>query len=102
VYDHELAFSFLLDILPSVTPWILNGQPYLNDHVFYRKLRGQPIDVMEFTARLDALPANGLDTILANAPPEWNNRCLPKLEEHLRAMSAHAEEFVEEIKRRLG
>lgn len=39
VFDHETAFSFLFDILPSPTPWKLGGQPYLTDHVFYRKAR---------------------------------------------------------------
>jgi hypothetical protein len=100
IYDHELGFSFLLDILPSATPWRLDGHPYLNDHVFYRKLRGQPIDLQAFTAALGALPDVALEGILANAPEEWNNESLPRIETHLRAVSEHAEEFAQEVRRR--
>ncbi len=34
LFDHELAFSFLLEILASATPWRLNTQRYLDNHVF--------------------------------------------------------------------
>ena len=102
VFDHELAFSFLLDILESATPWRLDGQRYLEDHVFYRKLKGRPIDINGFTARLTALPGPALDGILADAPTEWNNESLAKIERHLRTVSAHATEFAEEVRRRLA
>jgi hypothetical protein len=103
VYDHEMAFSFLLDILPSNTPWVLaNGHRYLEDHVFYRKLRTKPIDLNKFTTTLRGLAATGLSDILASAPAEWNNGCLQKIDGHLQAVSAHAEDFAEEVIRRLA
>lgn len=102
LFDHELAFSFLLDILESATPWRLDGQRYLGDHVFYRRLRGKPIDLDGFTAGLAALPGPALDGILAEVPAEWNNENLAKIERHLRTVSAHAAEFADEVKRRLA
>jgi hypothetical protein len=102
LFDHELAFSFLLDILVSATPWRLDGQRFLSDHVFYRKLKGKPIDIAGFTARLAALPGPALDGILADVPAEWNNENLSKIEWHLRTVSNHATEFAEEIRRRLA
>jgi len=102
IYDHELSFSFLLGILPSETPWNLEDQPYLNDHVFYSKLKEQPIDLQEFTAALVALRGEQLERIIANAPEEWNNENLPRIEGHLRAVSEHAEEFAQGVRRRLA
>jgi hypothetical protein len=102
LFDHELGFSFLLDVLASVTPWRLASQPYLSDHVFYRRLKSRTIDMDGFTARLTALSGVPLDEILADVPPEWNNESLTKIEQHLRAVSAHAAEFAEEVRRRLA
>lgn len=102
LFDHELAFSFLLDLVPSATPWRLDSQPYLREHVFYRKLKSKPIDTNGFTARLTTLPGAALDSILAEVPPEWNNESLVRIERHLRTVSGHAAEFAEEIRRRLA
>ncbi|MBI4909982.1 MAG: hypothetical protein HY820_40560 [Acidobacteria bacterium] len=102
LYDHELAFSFLHDLLQSATPWRLGGQRYLADHVFYRQLKGHSIDIESFTARLAALPGPALDGILAEMPPQWKNEDLEKIERHLRNLSAHAADFAQEVRRRLA
>jgi hypothetical protein len=102
VFDHELGFSFLLDILPPREPWRLDGQRYLEQHVFYRQLKAKPIDITGFTGCLQALAGRAVDGILADVPPEWNNGNLPKIEGHLRMVGARAEEFAEEIRRRLA
>jgi hypothetical protein len=102
IYDHELAFSFLEAILPSGTPWRLEGQPYLAEHVFYRQLKKKPIDLDGFTLALGALPGAALDAILAEVPSEWNNESLSKIKRHLRAVADGGGEFAEEIRRKLA
>jgi hypothetical protein len=102
VYDHELAFSFVEAILPSRSPWRLEGQPYLTEHVFYRQLKKKPIDLDGFTSALAALPGAALDAVLAEVPSEWNNERLSEIELHLRTVAGRAEEFAEEVKRRLA
>jgi hypothetical protein len=101
VFDHEIAFSFLLDVLPSKTPWLLEGQQYLTDHVFYRQLRSKPIDVDRFTLALSNLAGPALDRILAEVPAEWNNERVTMIKRHLRTVSKHGPEFTEQIRRRL-
>lgn len=100
VFDHELAFSFLLDLLPSPVPWRLSSQQYLANHVFYRQLRAKPINVERFTSYLERLPAT-LPEILAEVPAEWNNESVRRIQLHLEAVSEHAVEFAEEVRRRL-
>ena len=101
VYDHELAFSFLLDLAPAAEPWRLDRQQYLTDHVFYRQLKSKPIDLDGFALALSGLPGHRLDAMLDEVPSEWKNEELSKIEQHLRAVSSHAAEFAEEIRRRL-
>jgi type III secretion system FlhB-like substrate exporter len=101
VYDHEVAFSFLVDLLPSATPWKLGDQRYLEDHVFFTKLRSKPIDLNGFIESLGDLTDDRIERIGSEAPPEWNNGTLLRIEAHLRLMREHAEEFAEEIRRRL-
>lgn len=102
VFDHELAFSFLQDVLPPPTPWRLDNQRYLAHHVFYKQLRKRSIDLNGFTGALLALPEAALRDIVADVPTEWNNEIVPRIEEHLRTVSNHAVEFAEEIRRTLA
>jgi hypothetical protein len=102
VYDHELAFSFLEAILPSGTPWQLESQPYLTEHVFYRQMKKKTINLDGFTSALAALTGAPLDTILAEVPLEWNNERVSEIERHLRAVAGRAGEFAEEIRRKLA
>lgn len=102
VFDHELAFSFIWDILPSPTPWRLQDQLYLRNHVFYTQLRKKPIDLTRFVDALAALPVGAIQEIVAEVPREWNNEILQRIDGHLRIISDHATEFVEEIRRRLA
>ena len=99
IFDHEIAFSFLLDIFPSPTPWLLDRQQHLTNHVFYRQLKTKEIDLKDFTSCLIALSDAALDQILADVPPEWNNEDGPKIGQHLGVMRDHAEEFAEEVRR---
>ncbi len=99
IFDHETAFSFLLDVLPSPTPWRLDNQRYLLDHVFYRRLKSKPIDMSGFTASLVGLSDAVLAAITTDVPAEWNNDSLLKINRHLRTLREHAAEFAQEVQR---
>lgn len=101
-FDHELAFSFVLDILPAPEPWHLNGQSYLTNHVFFRQLQSQRINIDGFVAALGSLPGPNLDGMLSELPPAWNNEDVDRIERHLRVVSDRAGDFAEEIRRRLA
>ncbi len=101
-FDHELAFSFLMEILPLAQPWRLASHRYLADHVFYRCLKGQTIDIARFTALLAEVSETNLGHLLADVPGEWNNGSLRRISDHLQTLSAHAGEFAEEARRYLA
>jgi len=102
VYDHELAFSFIEDLLPAGEPWRLDRCQFLSDHVFFRRLRGRTVDLASFSEALSKLPERVLPAILAEVPGEWNNGNLQKISSHLRAVAGEAARFAEEIRRRLA
>jgi hypothetical protein len=94
-----MAFSFLLAWPPSTTPWNLDTQQYLTNHVFYNRLKSKTIDLTSFTASLAGLSDTLLAGMVADVPDEWNNDSLFKIERHLRSMREHAADFAEQIRR---
>lgn len=102
VFDHELAFSFLLDVFPSSSPWILDRQVYLRDHVFYRQLKSKSLDLTGFTTALSNVEDSVLEGLFADIPQEWKNESGLRIQEHLISMRDHAEEFAEQVRRFLA
>lgn len=101
VYDHEMSFSFLLALAKSDEPWKIE-RDYLANHVFYRRLKSKEIDLADFEERLNSLTGDVLAEIREEIPEEWQHDDLDKVEAHLTAVHGHAEEFIEQVRRRLA
>lgn len=101
VYDHETSFSFLQAILPSPKPWVVEGELYLKEHIFYAGLKGKKIDLSNFSGHLVSLSDGVLQGIRDEVPPEWMHGSLELIEAHLRSVRAHVEEFGVQIQRSL-
>jgi hypothetical protein len=102
VYDHELAFSFLVDVKPSMTPWKLGGDRYLESHVFFRRLKSKSIELDDFAANLRSLREDVLLAIETDIPEAWINRDMLRIKAHLRTLREHADEFIDEVRRKLA
>ena len=102
--DHELAFSYLYQIGPRADPWSMQGSAgdFLNEHVFYRELKGQEIDLARFQGALEAVSDDDLTDMFDQIPREWNNDSVSKISSHLRSVRDHAAEFVNQVKWRLA
>lgn len=102
--DHELAFSFLYQIGEPADPWSLHGKAgdFLNEHVFYRELKGQEIDLARFQGAFEAISDGDLAAIFDQIPREWNNDSIPKISNQLRSVRDHAADFVKQVKWRLA
>lgn len=101
VFDHESAFSFLLALFPQHEPWKLTKESYLGDHPFARTLKGKCC-TQSFIQRLKALSDTQLRDFASQIPKSWNATGIPKIEAHLRLVREHAQEFAEEVERRLA
>jgi hypothetical protein len=77
VYDHEQAFSFLsVPIIGGAPkPWVAashgNGFRFLEQHVFYRNLRGGRLDLGPFKEKLGALTDKQIQGYLDTVPAGW-------------------------------
>jgi hypothetical protein len=102
IYDHETSFSFLYALAPSATPWVVEGEAYLDRHVFYARLKSKEIDLSDFLERLNALTVGIFTTIRAELPEEWMDVKLQQIEAHLLGVRDHSNEFIEGVRRRLA
>lgn len=102
LFDHELAFSFIEDLLPSARPWMLDRCDFLSEHVFYRRLRRNKVDLTRFTELLADLPRVALPAILTEVPGGWDNGSLALIRQHLISVAGESAAFAEGIRRRLA
>jgi hypothetical protein len=102
--DHELGFAFLYQIGASGNPWEVRGRmgDYLNEHIFYRELSGEKIDLSRFQGALQGTSDEDIDDIFDQVPNEWNNSRVSRIRGHLKNVRDHAEEFINQVKWRLA
>jgi hypothetical protein len=78
VYDHEQAFSFLyLQIIGAAPrPWSTASQGkdfgFLEQHIFYRSLRGSRLNLGLFAEKLRVLADEQLEKYVESVPTEWS------------------------------
>ena len=99
IIDHELGFSFTLDVLPSKQPWKISNLNFLSKHLFYLQLKGQTLNLDRFSGALDLLTDGAIQSILSSIPGEWQNHHLPKIKNHFDEISQHRNDFIDEIRR---
>ena len=80
VYDHEQAFSFLsVPILGGAPkPWLVASQAksfrFLEQHIFYRGLRGGRLSLGPFKEKLGQLTDKRIQAYADTVPPEWRGK----------------------------
>ena len=106
VYDHEQAFSFLsVPIIGGAPrPWLAasqgNGFRFLEQHIFYRSLRGGRLNLGPFEAKLGALSDSRIRAYAESVPSEWGTQdeLCARVAEYLGEARAQREDLVSFIK----
>jgi len=105
IYDHEQAFSFLaLPIIGGAPkPWAVANQGkafgFLDQHIFYRSLRGGRLDFGPFKEKLGALTDEQIQTYADSIPTEWNKSDLSdRIVEYLGEAREQRETLIQFIK----
>jgi len=100
VIDHELAFAFVMSILPVPEPWLDRDLNFIRqDHPLYSGLKGQTIDLRRFEGELASIADNEIDDIFASVPQEFGTLHMEQISNHLRNSRDHADELVEAVGR---
>jgi hypothetical protein len=106
VYDHEQAFSFLaLPILGGAPkPWLAAKQPksfqFLEQHIFYRSLRGGRLGLGPFEEKLGRLAGKQIQGFVDAVPAAWrkDHDFCDQLAEYLGEARKHRESLIQFIK----
>lgn len=106
VYDHEQAFSFLsVPIIGGAPrPWVTahqgNGFRFLEQHIFYRSLRGGRLNLLPFQEKLGALTDAQIQAYADSVPAAWRkkNDLCERIVEYLREAREQREGLVNFIK----
>ena len=99
IIDHEMAFSFILDIFPRSNPWKISDLEFLRSHLFYSKLKGQVLELDRFAGALETVTADVLSSITESVPEEWKSPKIKIVENHILEVCAHSNEFIDELRR---
>ena len=99
VIDHEMGFSFIYEILPLVDPWKITRLDFMKSHLFYAVLKGQAINLDRFAGAIELLTDNVLNEMVSNIPTEWQNDNISKIMTHIKEITNHVNEFIDEIRR---
>lgn len=106
VFDHEQAFSFLaLPILGGAPkPWQAAKQPksfqFLEQHIFYRSLRGGRLSLGPFEEKLGRLTGKQIQGYVDAVPAAWRkeNDFCDQLAEYLGEARKYRESLIQFIK----
>lgn len=101
LYDHELAFSFLL-LLPFMrnqTPWIFNeaDKDLYKKHLFYEWLRKQKPDFAEHVQRLRCFDEAFWLKVYQHLPADWKTDKVLEIEPYLSGMIKNLPYFAESL-----
>jgi hypothetical protein len=106
VYDHEQAFLFLvLPIIGGATkPWLaaksVKSFQFLEQHIFYRSLRGGRLDFGPFKEKLGRLTDGQIQGYADTIPAEWAGKSdfCERIVEYLGEARKHRETLIQFIK----
>ena len=101
IYDHELAFSFALDIFPNSRPWEVREADieWINRHCLLPRIKCKEYDFEEFSHRFDTLDENFWTIAKSLIPNEWLSNQFDRIKQHFSAICSNKEAFIIELKK---
>lgn len=101
IYDHELAFGFVFDLLKNPAPWELREFDYqwINNHVLLSRIKGKEFDYAAFSKRFDTLDENFWRAAWDLIPRQWRSGQFEQIKSHLSVICKHKEAFITELKK---
>ncbi|MFW9940382.1 MAG: hypothetical protein ACFFFT_05025 [Candidatus Thorarchaeota archaeon] len=108
IYDHELAFSFLLPYfgqdaqLKEEQPWIITENDQINwirNMFLYPMIKNKTFPEGEILISLSKINDAFWDKAFTLIPPEWQTNHLDRIKNRINLVINHKNQFVENIKR---
>jgi hypothetical protein len=104
IYDHELAFGFILDIIKNPTPWIIGDRDldWIRRHYFYPVLKKSEHNFDSFVDKFTILNHEFWNKCYKTVPKEWTGSHMDTIRDNLSSLIEHRKEFSNELKRILS
>lgn len=102
VIDHELAFSFMMEIPKNREPWIFteNDKVWIKNHFCYDRLKGTIIDFSGFTSKLNCINENFWSKFEEILPTAWRvPDQVDEIKSYLNSITQQSELFSKELTR---
>lgn len=101
ILDHELGFSFTMDLIKNKEPWNLLDQDntLLRKHVLYKRIKGESFPDDEILPKFNKLDEDFWNKAEQLIPNVWLSEQFGQIRDYLNSISVHKDEFVEQLKR---
>ena len=99
IFDHELAFGFVLDIIKNKTPWIISesDKTWIKNHYFYPSLKENDHNFDKFVDSFKVLDENFWVKSDVLMPSAWKSTQLDEIKSNLTSLVANKEIFLEQL-----
>jgi hypothetical protein len=104
IFDHELAFGFVMDIIKNSTPWILseNDLGWIKNHYFYPTLKGNEHRFDEFVDKFELINDQFWNKLYQIIPKEWISDHCDKIKNNLTSLVLNKDQFKEQLNKILS
>jgi hypothetical protein len=104
IFDHELAFSFVMDIVKNPTPWIIGAAdlPWIKNHYFYNVLRQSAYNFDAFVEGFNVLNENFWSKVNVLIPREWVTSQVSEIQNNMELLVKNRHQFLEHLYKSLS
>ena len=99
IFDHELAFGFVLDVIKNNTPWVFTeaDKYWIKNHFFYNVLKSNKHQFDDFIQQFDCLNDNFWDKTIMLLPVNWQKTQVNEIRLKIAALVEHRIEFLDSL-----
>lgn len=104
IFDHELAFSFVMDIIKNPTPWLIGPADlsWIKNHYFYNILRQNEHNFDTFVESFNVLDNNFWANVNVLIPKEWVTSQVNEIQINLELLVKNRNNFLEHLYKSLS
>ena len=99
IFDHELAFAFVMDIIKNPTPWRIGPAdlPWIKNHYFYNILKHNEHNFDTFVENFSVLNKNFWSKANILIPGEWVTSQVNEIQTNIDSLVKNRHLFLEQL-----
>lgn len=99
IFDHELAFGFVMDIIKNPTPWLISDadKSWIKNHFFYTTLKGNEPSFDTFVESFEVLDKKFWDKTDILIPQKWKTKQIDDIKNNLTSLINNKSIFLQEL-----